>query len=113
MLNSYGGERPGWTAHKEGAPDNVWGMVTFLFRKSAGKLPDADREGALEIWLALLQVFFNPLRLADQEWNVLIRRLNESADDPHGLFELLCELELFLITPAVTEIHSCPCSTDS
>ncbi len=52
---------------------------------------------------ALLQVFFDPLRLAKQIRDLLLRRFHETTEDLNGLGELLREALLLLIAPGIAE----------
>src|SRR5262245_8461366 len=53
--------------------------------------------------LALLQVFLDACGLAHQEGNVLIGDGDEAVEHLHGLLELLDELLMLLVAPAVAE----------
>src|SRR5687768_6229399 len=53
--------------------------------------------------LALLQVVFHALGLAEQERDVLVGRLDEPSDDLHRLFEFLDEFVMLAVAPARAE----------
>src|SRR5205085_8602099 len=53
--------------------------------------------------LPLLEVFFDPFRLAEQERDVQVGRLDEPLEDLHGVLELLAEAVVLLVPPGVAE----------
>jgi hypothetical protein len=53
--------------------------------------------------LALLQVFLDPFRLAEQERDMLIGRIDEPLHHLEGLLEFLDELVVFSVAPRLAQ----------
>src|SRR5262245_17688240 len=90
----------------------AWRLTPTLFRHRAklqlvAHVPNsqAHPSGALRAAknytaLSLLQILLGPLRLTQQEWDVLVRRLHKPCDHLNRLFKFLGEFQVLLIAPS-------------